>query len=341
MKALLLFAIGLLSLEQPTFAQAASTSFGPSLTLSDGQCAEVIPADTLRRIGRHAYSTVTGKAYRFGFQGQEKDDEIYGATGTSYAFEYRMHDPRVGRFWSIDPLAGQFPHNSPYAFSENRVLDRIEFEGLEAWPTDPNAGPVTQADYQQFALSKSLELTSDADIKAEFQDCADACMLIPVLYHQERGLPFTMDIGGKHLDSNAPKYQGDGAFSDFMEDVRLSVSADQLRNPAVSKPIASAVAEPGDLMNSGGHANTFLGRNGPADEPVQAMNASGMYFGKGSLENEEGTGPKMETYSGAWAQTYRFNFVANAERGSPIERMDIRQTSVQRDAPERKPIGRE
>jgi len=70
-------------------------------------------------------------SYRFGFQGQEKDDEINGATGTSYAFEYRMHDPRIGRFLSIDPLAAKYPHNSPYAFSENRVIDGVDLEGLE------------------------------------------------------------------------------------------------------------------------------------------------------------------------------------------------------------------
>jgi len=70
-------------------------------------------------------------SYRYGFQGQEKDDEINGATGTSYAFEYRIHDPRIGRFLSLDPLAAEYPHNSPYAFSENRVIDGIDLEGLE------------------------------------------------------------------------------------------------------------------------------------------------------------------------------------------------------------------
>lgn len=42
-----------------------------------------------------------------------------------------MHDPRLGRFFAVDPLAPKYPHNSPYAFSENRVLDGIELEGLE------------------------------------------------------------------------------------------------------------------------------------------------------------------------------------------------------------------
>ena len=42
-----------------------------------------------------------------------------------------MHDPRVGRFFAPDPLEDEYPWNSPYAFSENRVLDGIELEGLE------------------------------------------------------------------------------------------------------------------------------------------------------------------------------------------------------------------
>jgi len=74
-------------------------------------------------------------AYRFGFQGQEMDDEMHGSTGTSYAYKYRMHDPRIGRFLSIDPLSAKYPFYSPYAFSGNRVIDMVELEGLE--PAEP------------------------------------------------------------------------------------------------------------------------------------------------------------------------------------------------------------
>ncbi|MDA6070856.1 hypothetical protein NJT12_14655 [Flavobacterium sp. AC] len=45
--------------------------------------------------------------YRYGFQGQEKDDEIKGE-GNSLDYTFRMHDPRIGRFFAIDPLASQF-----------------------------------------------------------------------------------------------------------------------------------------------------------------------------------------------------------------------------------------
>ncbi|MGB0428381.1 MAG: RHS repeat-associated core domain-containing protein, partial [Flavobacteriales bacterium] len=71
-----------------------------------------------------------GGDYRYGYQGQEQDNEIKGE-GNSVNYKYRMHDPRLGRFFAVDPLAPEYPHNSPYAFSENRVIDGVELEGLE------------------------------------------------------------------------------------------------------------------------------------------------------------------------------------------------------------------
>jgi RHS repeat-associated protein len=73
----------------------------------------------------------SGDGYRYGFQGQEKDDEIKGE-GNSINYKYRMHDPRLGRFFAVDPLSDDYPHNSPYAFSENRIIDAIELEGKES-----------------------------------------------------------------------------------------------------------------------------------------------------------------------------------------------------------------
>ena len=81
--------------------------------------------------------------YRYFFNGQEADNEVLG-NGALHAFEYRMHDTRIGRFWSVDPLAGKFPWNSVYAFAENRVVDGRELEGLE-W--DPNK-PLTTSNEQ-------------------------------------------------------------------------------------------------------------------------------------------------------------------------------------------------
>ena len=87
--------------------------------------------------------------YRYFFNGQEADNEVF-VEGALHAFEYRMHDTRIGRFWSVDPLAAKFPWNSTYVFAENRVVDGRELEGLE-W--DPNKPLTTTSEQFLFKLS--------------------------------------------------------------------------------------------------------------------------------------------------------------------------------------------
>ncbi|SEC57276.1 RHS repeat-associated core domain-containing protein, partial [Tenacibaculum sp. MAR_2009_124] len=70
-------------------------------------------------------------SYRYGFQGQEKDDEVKGE-GNSINYKYRMHDPRVGRFFATDPLDYEYPFYTPYQFSSNSPIHAIELEGLES-----------------------------------------------------------------------------------------------------------------------------------------------------------------------------------------------------------------
>jgi RHS repeat-associated protein len=98
--------------------------------------------------GRHEASG----SYRYGFQGQEKDDEIKGE-GNSLNYTFRMHDPRVGRFFAIDPLTKKYPYLTPYQFSSNQPIHTFELEGLESMDEmnswrDPaiNAG---NSDYEQ------------------------------------------------------------------------------------------------------------------------------------------------------------------------------------------------
>ena len=69
-------------------------------------------------------------SYRFGFNGQEMDNDIKG-TGNSLEFKYRIYDSRLGKFLSVDPLAPEYPWNSTYAFAENDVIRCIDLEGAE------------------------------------------------------------------------------------------------------------------------------------------------------------------------------------------------------------------
>jgi RHS repeat-associated protein len=62
----------------------------------------------------------SSSSYRFGFQGQEGDDEVSGE-GNSYTAEYWQYDSRLLRRWNTDPIVK--PFESPYAcFRNNPIL---------------------------------------------------------------------------------------------------------------------------------------------------------------------------------------------------------------------------
>jgi RHS repeat-associated protein len=68
--------------------------------------------------------------YRYGFNGKENDNEVKGE-GEQQDYGMRVYDPRLGRFLSVDPLAPDFPWNSPYAFAENKVIWGVDLDGAE------------------------------------------------------------------------------------------------------------------------------------------------------------------------------------------------------------------
>jgi RHS repeat-associated protein len=76
----------------------------------------------------NSYSRENSVPNKFKFQEQEHIDDL----GLNWdAFKWRNHQPDIGRFFNIDPLADKYVYNSPYAFAENRVIDGRELEGLE------------------------------------------------------------------------------------------------------------------------------------------------------------------------------------------------------------------
>ncbi len=68
------------------------------------------------------------RGYRYGFNGQEKDDEVKG-NGNSLDFGARIYDSRLGRFLSLDPRMAEFSFMSPYCFAANTPLQAIDVNG--------------------------------------------------------------------------------------------------------------------------------------------------------------------------------------------------------------------
>jgi RHS repeat-associated protein len=71
-----------------------------------------------------------GDGYRYGFNGKEQDPETYGK-GNIYDYGFRIYNPRIGKFLSVDPLFSSYPWNSVYSFAENDVIRAIDLDGLE------------------------------------------------------------------------------------------------------------------------------------------------------------------------------------------------------------------
>lgn len=135
------------------------------------------------------------KGYRYSFQSQEHDDEIKGQ-GNSINYKYRMHDPRLGRFFAIDPLTKDYPWNSPYAFSENVVINAVELEGLEKSYTFNSAELSSQA-------LTVIKTQSYSEVKKYMDN------LVGTPFENATKLKEAQDKLGSEFE-DSPGYSGDG-----------------------------------------------------------------------------------------------------------------------------------
>ncbi len=72
--------------------------------------------------------------YRYGYNGKENDDDVKGE-GNQQDYGFRIYDPRVARFLSVDPLAPDYPWYTPYQFAGNTPIQAIDLDGLEEFYT--------------------------------------------------------------------------------------------------------------------------------------------------------------------------------------------------------------
>ena len=73
-----------------------------------------------------------GNQYRYGFNGKEQDNEVSGQ-GNQYDYGFRIYNPRLGRFLSVDPLAPDYPWYTPFQFAGNKPIWAIDLDGLEEY----------------------------------------------------------------------------------------------------------------------------------------------------------------------------------------------------------------
>ncbi len=83
-------------------------------------------------------------AYRFGMNGQEKDDEINGIEGAYTSAEYWEYDTRLGRRWNVDPIT--YPWQSSYVCFNNNPVCFSDPSGLESEDRAGGDGTRSRAD---------------------------------------------------------------------------------------------------------------------------------------------------------------------------------------------------
>ncbi len=70
------------------------------------------------------------KGYRYGFNGKERDPASEWGQ-TSYDYGFRIYNPGIGKFLSVDPLTKEYPFYTPYQFASDNPVLNIDLDGLE------------------------------------------------------------------------------------------------------------------------------------------------------------------------------------------------------------------
>lgn len=69
------------------------------------------------------------EGYRFGFNGKEKDQDFQN----NYDYGFRIYNPSIAKFLSVDPLTKSYPMLTPYQFASNTPIQAVDLDGLEAY----------------------------------------------------------------------------------------------------------------------------------------------------------------------------------------------------------------
>ncbi|BFO67370.1 DUF6443 domain-containing protein [Chryseobacterium sp. KCF3-3] len=121
-----------------------------------------------------------------GYKNYKYQEQELQETGF-YSFKWRNYMSDLGRFFNIDPLSEKFVYNSTYAFSENRVIDGRELEGLE-WSARRNLENKTvNINYKYKPVNNTNGVLSDSQM---------------AILNQERNAQTALSLNGKDSEGN-------------------------------------------------------------------------------------------------------------------------------------------
>ena len=171
---------------------------------------------TIRLVWRCLTGHLTVQLTGMAFNGKEKDESGEFGNLTNYDYGFRIYNPGIGRFLSVDPLFKGYPWYTPYQFAGNTPIMAIDLDGLEEFEV------VSASSYQdgsRWWIAKLKEGTSkDIPFKVIINNG-----LLSMNAEEEAYMSLSILANDLILDGGTPRIE---AGSDALKGVILKASND-------------------------------------------------------------------------------------------------------------------
>ncbi len=196
--------------------------------------------------------SVTG--YRFGFNTQEKDDEIYGKGNTSSA-EHWEYDTRLGRRWNVDPV--NKPWQSDFACFSNSPISKVDIKGdddfFHANGSFAYSTKTTTNNIYVISIVKGQEVATILSENVFTKENSKVVAKIGGYYAKQMGINLN-ELGGKDLSVANRKWGGETQMTateqDFYNKGSVSNTSDLMNHSADGNRIS--------LVLNNGMLNSYL-----------------------------------------------------------------------------------
>lgn len=146
--------------------------------------------------------------FRYGYNGKENDRDW--GTGLIQDYGFRLYNPGVGRFLSVDPLTKTFPELTTYQFASNSPLMGIDLDGGEikivTMIIDDSKGYLT--------VSRKMEKDKDIAVNIEKYknksiDIGGKIYAATYTYYEYRGQRFLYSASFEQLNTYGRRSEDD------------------------------------------------------------------------------------------------------------------------------------
>lgn len=261
-----------------------------NMSTTDGVYATVVSATDYYPFGLPmAGRAVINDSYRYGFNGKEKDS----MGDVVYDYGFRIYNPKIAKFLSVDPLQDMYPYSSPYAFVLNSPIKLYDPDGrfargdkttsvgtfiksLKKWEVEAaahrNSKIVGKADRVEYESENHAKLRIfDSDFRASKQ--------------------IVEKVGGKNFSYNKSfgKYLDVGLPLDIAHFFKMASLAQDLPDPAVRYAYINEEFKQSSDNRPNGRTSAFS----PED---LFSNELGIIFGD-ALKAKESFSKEFETFT--------------------------------------------